>query len=266
MAEMKWFKVASGIFQDDKILLIESMPDHDAILVIWFKLLALASRQNQGGRFVMSNGRPYTDEMLRTLIGRPLNTTRLALKTFEEFGMVSIEEGETICLSNWRKYQNYVDSTEYERLKKQAYRERKKQALLEEKRMSTDMSGTSPRMSTEKNEKKEEEKEKEIEKESTEETPARKKEKPQKHQHGKFKNVLLTDEELEKLREKFPDTYEAMIDRLSYGIESKGYKYKSHYATILNWYRRDAEEKEQRQHERARVTTVFDYDPDELPF
>ena len=103
-------------------------------------------------------------------------------------------------------------------------------------------------------------------KESTEETPARKKEKPQKHQHGKFKNVLLTDEELEKLREKFPDTYEAMIDRLSYGIESKGYKYKSHYATILNWYRRDAEEKEQRQHERARVTTVFDYDPDELPF
>ena len=105
-----------------------------------------------------------------------------------------------------------------------------------------------------------------LNKESTEETPARKKEKPQKHRHGKFKNVLLTDEELEKLREKFPDTYEAMIDRLSYGIESKGYKYKSHYATILNWYRRDTEEKEQRQHERARVTTVFDYDPDELPF
>lgn len=105
-----------------------------------------------------------------------------------------------------------------------------------------------------------------LNKESTEETPARKKEKPQKHRHGKFKNVLLTDEELEKLREKFPDTYEAMIDRLSYGIESKGYKYKSHYATILNWYRRDTEEKEQRQHERARVTTVFEYDPDELPF
>lgn len=50
--------------------------------------------------------------------------------------------------------------------------------------------------------------------------------------YGEFKNVKLTDQEYEKLKEKNLISY---IDKLSSYIASKGKKYKSHYATILNW-------------------------------
>lgn len=66
-------------------------------------------------------------------------------------------------------------------------------------------------------------------------------EKQQKHKHGEYGNVLLTDEELQKLKAQFPD-YLARIDRLSGYIASTGKSYKSHYATILNWARRDGEQ------------------------
>jgi len=63
--------------------------------------------------------------------------------------------------------------------------------------------------------------------------------KPVKHKYGEYKNVLLTDEELEKLKKEFSD-WEDRIERLSSYIESKGAKYKSHYATIKNWARKDS--------------------------
>ena len=65
------------------------------------------------------------------------------------------------------------------------------------------------------------------------------KEKPVKHKYGEYNNVLLTDEEFAKIKDKFPSDYQSWIDRLSGYIESKGVKYKSHYATILNWSRNE---------------------------
>ena len=62
-----------------------------------------------------------------------------------------------------------------------------------------------------------------------------------KEKYGLFENVRLTDEEYQKLQEKFSD-YQKRIDNLSSYIASKGDKYKSHYATILNWSRKDDKE------------------------
>ena len=56
--------------------------------------------------------------------------------------------------------------------------------------------------------------------------------------YGEFKNVLLTADEFEKLKSSFSD-YQDRIEKLSSYIASKGKKYKSHYATILNWARKD---------------------------
>ena len=60
--------------------------------------------------------------------------------------------------------------------------------------------------------------------------------KPQKHRYGEHKNVLLTDEEVAKLKERFGSSYQDKIDRLSNGIALKGYKYKSHYLALLKWF------------------------------
>jgi len=65
-----------------------------------------------------------------------------------------------------------------------------------------------------------------------------------KQKFGEFNNVLLTSGEIDKLNKKF-GAEEALrqIEELSQGIKSKGYKYKSHYATILTWARKDNRQK-----------------------
>ena len=130
MAEVKWIKIVTDIFDDDKILLIESMPEADAIIVIWFKLLCLAGKQNNSGVFLLNGRIAYTDEMFATIFRRPLNTVRLALKTFEQFGMIEIIN-DTVTIPNWGKHQNLdkIESrNEYMREYMKEYRE--KQRLL----------------------------------------------------------------------------------------------------------------------------------------
>lgn len=66
-----------------------------------------------------------------------------------------------------------------------------------------------------------------------------KKEKPKKHKYGQYKNVLLSDEELEKLKTEFPADWEERIENVSEYCQSHGKTYKDYLATIRNWARRD---------------------------
>lgn len=131
MAEIKWIKIVTDIFDDEKILLIESMPEHDAIIVIWFKLLCMAGKNNNSGIFTLNDKIAYTDEMLATIFRRPKTTVQLALKTFEEFGMIEIING-VITIPNWSKHQS-LDA--YER-KKERDRENKRKKRAEQKLLS----------------------------------------------------------------------------------------------------------------------------------
>ena len=127
MAEVKWIKIVTDVFDDEKILMIESMPEADGMIVIWFKLLCLAGKQNNSGVFQMGQ-MPYTDEMFATIFRRPLNTVRLALKTFEQFGMIEIINN-TVTIPNWGKHQN-IDQIEarnaYMKNYMREYREKQK--------------------------------------------------------------------------------------------------------------------------------------------
>lgn len=130
MADVKWIKIVTDIFDDEKILLIESMPEHDSIIVIWFKLLCFAGKQNNSGVIMLNERIAYTDEMLATVFRRPVNTVRMALKTFEEFDMIRIVDG-VITIPNWGKHQNLdqlENKKEYMRNYMREYRE--KQRLL----------------------------------------------------------------------------------------------------------------------------------------
>ena len=57
--------------------------------------------------------------------------------------------------------------------------------------------------------------------------------------------MLLTDDELQKLKTEYSD-YEERIERLSSYVASKGTKYKSHYATIRNWARKEVKQEKER--------------------
>ena len=60
-----------------------------------------------------------------------------------------------------------------------------------------------------------------------------------KHKYGRFKNVLLSDKDIETLKTKFPINYQEKIENLSEGIELKGYKYKNHCLAIIKWAEND---------------------------
>lgn len=113
MAEVKWIKIVTDIFDDEKILMIESLPERDGIIVIWFKLLCLAGKQNNSGVLMFNERIAYTDEMLATIFRRPLNTVRLALSTFEQYGMIEIVN-DTITIPKWEKHQQ-LDALERSR-------------------------------------------------------------------------------------------------------------------------------------------------------
>ena len=104
MADVKWIKITTDIFDDEKIILIESLPDAYAIITVWFKLLCLAGKQNNSGVFLLGR-MPYTDKMLATIFRMKESTVTMALQTFESFGMVQIIDG-VITIPNWGKHQN----------------------------------------------------------------------------------------------------------------------------------------------------------------
>lgn len=135
MAEVKWIKIVTDIFDDEKMLLIENLPSADSIIVIWFKLLCLAGKNNNSGVFLMNNRIPYTDEMLATIFRRDVNTVRLALTTFEKYEMIEIIN-DVITIPNWDKHQTldaYEKKKERDRIYQKERREKQKLLALGEK-------------------------------------------------------------------------------------------------------------------------------------
>ena len=98
-------KFVTDVFNDEKIRFIETMPNGNEIIVIWFKLLCLAGKSNSGGLLMMTDRIAYTDDMLASIFNRDIKIIRCALSVFENIGMVEIIENK-IYLTNWEKHQN----------------------------------------------------------------------------------------------------------------------------------------------------------------
>lgn len=230
MADVKWIKIVTDIFDDEKILLIESMPDADGMIVIWFKLLCLAGKQNNSGVFLMNNSIPYTDEMFATIFRRPVNTVRMALKTFESFGMIDIIN-DTVTIPNWGKHQSLdrlENRNEYMRNYMREYRENQKQ-LAEDNETCKVNSKVNSKVNVSVLDK--------IRKEED-----KKENRDMRHKYGTYSNVLLSDKQMEKLKAEFPTDWEERIERVSEYCASTGKSYKDFLATIRSWARKDTQE------------------------
>ena len=105
MTEVKWIKILTNIFDDEKIRFIETMPNGEQILVIWFKILCLAGKSNSNGFLMMTDKIAYTDDMLASLFNRDIKIICNALVTFEKLEMIEIFENK-IFLKNWERHQN----------------------------------------------------------------------------------------------------------------------------------------------------------------
>lgn len=126
MAEVKWIKITTDMFDNRKIRHLRKLPDGNSIVLIWVMLLTMAGRCNAGGMIFLTENIPYTTKMLADELDFEENTVSLALKSLEQLGMI---HSEPLSISNWQEYQNVegMDKVREQARKRMAeYRERQK--------------------------------------------------------------------------------------------------------------------------------------------
>ena len=153
--QVKWIKICTDVFDDEKIVLIESMPDCYAIITVWFKLLCLAGKQNNKGVFMLNDRIAYTDKMLATIFRMNEATVTMAIQTFRQFGMIEIING-IITIPNWDKHQS-LDAYEKKKERDRLYQAERRAAQRAIAEKSSDTSSDIVSLEEEREKEKEEE-------------------------------------------------------------------------------------------------------------
>ncbi len=247
LAEVKWIKLATGLPDNKKIKQIRKLPGGDTVALMWVFLMCLAGETNEDGMVYFTPEIPYTEEMLADQFSMDINTVKLGLATFQRFGMIQIID-DIICLSSWEKWQA-VDglATIREQTRKRVAKHREKQKLMASN-VTSNVTVTQCNATDIDIEKEREEEKEELSKDNSNK-------KPTKHKYGEYSNVLLSDQDMEKLKSEFPD-WQARIERLSSYMASTGKSYKNHLATIRNWARKDAEKLPKSSYKQGRTEVV----------
>ena len=222
-----YLKLKESYFDDDAIVLLESMQDGVIYSNILLKLY-LKSLKN-GGKLQLDENIPYTAQMIATITRQQVGTVERALKIFMKLGLVEPLPSGALYMSNIELLIGQ-SSTEAER-KRAARLENR--ALLPPRTNGGHLSDIRPPEIEIKKEI-----DIEIEKERELETGH-----PAPAAYGRYHNVILSDTELDGLKTELPGKWEYYIDRLSCHIASSGRKYKSHAATIFKWAQEDAAKK-----------------------
>ena len=239
MAEVKWVKLTTDMFDNRKVKHLRRLPEGNNIVLIWVMLLTMAGRCNSGGMIFLTENIPYTPKMLADELDFEENTVILALQALEQLDMIVTDNG-FFTIAGWEEYQNtdrLAEIREYNRLAKQ--KSRAKQKLLQD---VNDKSMTS-QSCQDIEEEREEDKEKEFHSfihsaESEEDLTF-----PTYHRkyYGKDKLVMLSEEQVGDLLEKMSlDEFDRYFDIVE-SEERKGhhYKKKTHYQAILEMAMKD---------------------------
>ena len=138
MAEVKWVKLTTDMFDNRKIKHLRRLPEGNNIVLIWVMLLTMAGRCNSGGMVFLTENIPYTPKMLADELDFEENTVVLALQVLEQLDMIVTDNG-FFAIAGWEEYQNIEGMEkirEQNRERKRLQRERRKQSLLDESRDS----------------------------------------------------------------------------------------------------------------------------------
>ena len=127
MADVKWIKIMTNVFDDEKIKYIETLPNGDEMIVIWFKILCLAGKSNASGLLMMTDRIAYTNEMLSSIFSRSNKAIQMSLQVFSNLEMIEMIDNR-IYLTNWEKHQSLEKleaKKQYDRLYQKTKREEK---------------------------------------------------------------------------------------------------------------------------------------------
>ena len=221
-----YLKLKENYFDDDSIVLLESMQDGVLYSNILLKLYLKSLKH--GGRLQLDENIPYTAQMIATITRQQIGTVERALQIFLKLGLVEVLDSGTFYMSNIELLIGQ-SSTEAER---------KRAARLQNKALSAPRTNAGhlsdirpPEIAIEL------EKEIEIKREIEKGRP---KTGRAARAYGRYQNVFLTDEELADLQASFPTVWGQYIEKLSEYMASTGKRYQSHAATIRRWASEDA--------------------------
>ena len=199
-------------------------------MAVWVFLLHSVTGKPQkavfrGQEITLRPGQLITGRKKISAVYKNLNESKVqrVLKDFENAHQIEQQtssQNRLITIVNWDKYQNAPHQN------KRQWNNRRTTAEQRENNGRTHNKNTE---NTENNEN--------VENERGGTSPDYRP--PETHFYGTFNNVSLTDGELAKLKDKYPDLYRQKIERLSGYIASKGKEYKNHYAVLLQWLDED---------------------------
>lgn len=172
MADVKWIKITTDMFDNRKIKHLRRLPDGDSIVLIWVMLLTLAGRCNSGGMIFLTENIPYTPKTLADELDFEESTVQLALNALEQLGMIQTNDNGFLAVTGWEKHQNIEGMEKIRESKRLAQaRWRAKQTAIAEK-STVDSTVDSTRISVDhaEEEKEEDKNKKEKENKSVRET------------------------------------------------------------------------------------------------
>ena len=105
MAEVKWIKLTTDMFDNRKIRHLRKLPEGNNIVLIWVMLLTMAGKCNAGGMIFLTENIPYNSKLLAEEVDFEERVVELALKALHELGMIETD-GDYFTISNWKEHQN----------------------------------------------------------------------------------------------------------------------------------------------------------------
>lgn len=245
MAEVKWVKITTDMFDNRKIKYLRKLPDGNNIVLIWVMLITMAGRCNAGGKIFLTEDIPYIPKILADELDFEESTVVLAIEALERLNMIVTDRDGFLFILNWDEYQN---AEGMERIKEQTrkrvakHRENKR---IEASNVTCNVTVTQCH-ATEEEEEGDKEKEKEFH--SINQAPQSEKfngfvEKSVENSKRSFLQgslgrgvVLLSDEQLDDLLEKL--SFEEFNKYVGIVADNelcgKHYRKKTHYQAILD--------------------------------
>lgn len=229
-----WLKLKNDFFDQKEIKMLRRLAGGDTFTVIYLKILLL-SLKNDGRIYYDGVANSMVDEIALE-IDEDIENTQVTFNYLQQKGMIMFNADDEIEISN---IASLVGSESDSARRVRKHREQKALQCNTEVTPKKHLGNTEIEIDKEIDK----ETDKEIDKEIDKDKPKRKKATPSKKKFGCLDNVLLTQDEYVKLVERFPDDLDDRIEKLSLYVESTGKRYKSHYATIIMWAKKDEPKK-----------------------
>lgn len=251
-----WLKLKENFFEEDTIAWIEEQPNGKEYSLFYLKLCLKSLKTN--GLLIRNVGQmivPYDAKTLSKITNTDVDTVMVALELFKQIGLIQMLENGEIYLT---QLENMVGSETSKAQLMRNKRAKDKQKTIEGNIVTKELPNCYTEIEIEKDIEKDIEIDIEIEKElekkkrekkkttdssesssSSSSSYSKKTKKVVKHKYGEYDNVLLSDEELDKLKKDFPTDYQERIDKLSEYVASTGKTYKNYLATIRAWARKE---------------------------